>query len=403
MTGKMNNLVNVLRLQKLMDEQNLDALVATTMGNVYYFTGIMAEGLRGFPYDAQTYAVITRDNPLEPYFITSQGLSNQALDAFDLKGVSVFGRFFRAGPFDGIQPNEEEKYLMDISGDPHASPLDALVFVLEKMGLADKKVGIDELNFTPGYMEALSEKLPKAGLQKASATLRQIRKVKTAAEIRRLRQVSHINELAILSLLGIVRAGITEQELALEYSRSVSSQGGIPQFTCLRAGRNGAMAERKPGRTELKPGEPLFIDVGGEYNGYWADFGRTACLGEPSERLRKTYEALKYGHLKAIELTKPGMTGGELFDLTVQEVRKAGLSHYERHHTGHGIGAELYEDVLISPGNNDVIEEGTVVNHESPYYEFGLGGLIVEDPFVVRAEGNEVLTTISPDLFVIPE
>ncbi len=42
-----------------------------------------------------------------------------------------------------------------------------------------------------------------------------------------------------------------------------------------------------------------------------------------------------------------------------------------------------------------------MVNAESPYYEFGLGGLIVEDPFVVRASGNEVLTTISKELFVI--
>lgn len=405
MIGKKNDLVNVPRLQKLMDEQQLDALVATTMGNVYYFTGVMGEGLRGFPYDAQTYAVITRDAPIEPYFITTQGLSNQALDAFTLKDVAVFGRFFRAGPFNGTQLSEDEQYLMDISmkGESHSSPLDALLFVLEKMGLADKKVGIDELNFSSGYLESLSEKLPKADIVKASATLRQIRKVKTDAEIRRLRQVSHMNELAIQALLAIMREGVTENELALEYSRSVSSQGGIPAFTCLRVGPNGVMAERKPTRAQLKSGEPLFIDVGCEYNGYWADFGRTACLGAPSARLSKAYEPLKQGHLKAIEMAKPGMTGGELFDLTVQEVRKAGLSHYERHHTGHGIGTELYEDVLISPGNDDVIEEGTVVNHESPYYEFGLGGLIVEDPFVVRAAGNEVLTTIAPDLFIIPE
>jgi len=405
MLGKKNELVNVPRLQKLMDEQNLDALVATTMGNVYYFTGVMGEGLRGFPYDSQTYAVVTRDNPLKPYFITTQGLSNQALDAFDLEGVAVFGRFFRAGPFNGIQLTEEEQYLVDISvkEEPYSSPLDALVSVLGKMGLADKKIGIDGINFSAGYMETIAEKLPKAGFVNASETLRQIRKVKTDAEIRRLRQVSHMNELAILSLLGIVREGVTEDELAREYSRSVSSQGGVPNFTCLRVGPNGVMAERKPVRAPLKPGEPLFIDVGCEYNGYFADFGRTACLGKPSARLSEVYEPLKQGHLKAIEMAKPGMTGGELFDLTVREVRKAGLTHYERHHNGHGIGLELYENVLINPGNDDVIEEGTVVNHESPYYEFGLGGLIVEDPFVVRAGGNELLTTIGQELCIVAE
>jgi Xaa-Pro aminopeptidase len=252
-------------------------------------------------------------------------------------------------------------------------------------------------------MEAIAEKLPKASFVEATETLRQIRKVKTDGEIRRLRRVSHMNELAIESLLGIVSAGVTEEELAREYSRSVSSQGGVPNFTCLRVGPNGVMAERRPTREQIRPGEPIFIDVGCEYEGYFADFGRTACLGTPSARLSEVYEPLKISHLKAIELAKPGMTGGELFELTMQEGRKAGLTHYERHHTGHGIGLELYENVLINPGNKDVIEEGTVVNHESPYYEFGLGGLIVEDPFVVRASGNELLTTIGQDLFVIAE
>ena len=74
----------------------------------------------------------------------------------------------------------------------------------------------------------------------------------------------------------------------------------------------------------------------------------------------------------------------------MKAVQEAGLKHYERHHTGHGIGLELYENVLIKPGNTDIIEEGTVLNHEAPYYQFGLGGFIIENPFVVRAGGNEL-------------
>ena len=49
MSNKRNDLVNVPRLQRIMDDQGLDALVAGTMGNVYYFTGIMGEGFTGFP------------------------------------------------------------------------------------------------------------------------------------------------------------------------------------------------------------------------------------------------------------------------------------------------------------------------------------------------------------------
>ncbi len=404
MQKKKNDLVNVPRLQRLMDQQGLDALVATTMNNVYYLTGVMGEGLRNFPYDHQTYAVITRDRPLEPYYVTSQGLTNQALDAFEgLQGVAAYGRFFRPGPFLDVELSDDDHRLMDISVNTPSlgTSLDALAFVLEKMGLTDKKIGLDEINLLPGYFEKLAEKFPRAGFTKATETFRQIRKAKTEAEIKRLRATAHVNETAILSLLSIVHDGATEYELAREFARSVAGQGGTPQFICVRVGPNGVAAEREPSRTRLQPGWPIFIDVGCDYHGYWADFGRTACFGEPEPRVREVYEALKASHLKAIEMARPGMTGGELYEITMQAGREAGLKHYERHHTGHGIGLELYENVLLQPGNTDVIEEGTVVNAESPYYEFGLGGLIVEDPFVVRASGNEVLTTISKELFVI--
>ncbi len=403
MQKKKNDLLNVPRLQRIMDEQGLDALVATTMNNVYYLTGVMGEGLRGFPYDHQTYAVITRDRPLEPFYITTQGLTNQVLDAFEgLQGVAAYGRFFRPGPFDGDPMSDDDLQLLEIMKAPaFDSALQALVAVLQKMELGNKRVGLDLLNLLPGYEASLKKELPQATFADASETFRQIRKVKTEAEIKRIRATSHINEIAILSLVSILREGVTEQEGAREFARAVASQGGTPQFICVRYGPNGVAAEREPSRNQLQRGWPVFIDVGCDSHGYWADFGRTACLGKPPARVWDTYQALKVGHRKAVELARPGMTGGELFELTMKAVQDAGLKHYERHHTGHGIGLELYENVLIKPGNNDVIEEGTVLNHEAPYYQFGLGGFIVEDPFVVRAGGNEVLTTISDELFVV--
>lgn len=405
MKKQKNDLVNVPRLQSMMDTEGLDALVASTMNNVYYLTGVMGEGLRNFPYDHQTYAVITRDRPLEPFVITTQGLSNQYLDAFDgLREVITYGRFFRPGPFDGDSLSEDDKRLVEISVKAQSfdNALSALSYLLRKLGLDSKKIGLDMVNVEPGYKEALQTEYPKAAFTNASEFFRQVRKVKTEAEIKRIKATAHVNEIAILSLLSIVREGVTEQECAREFARSVASQGGTPQFICVRFGPNGVAAERKPSRTQLKKGWPIFIDVGCDYHGYWADFGRTACLREPPARVLTVYKALRAGHERAFQEARPGMTGGELFELTMKAAQEAGLKHYERHHTGHGIGLELYENVLIKPGNTDIIEEGTVLNHEAPYYQFGLGGFIIENPFVVRSSGNEVLTTIGNDLFVIP-
>jgi Xaa-Pro aminopeptidase len=107
------------------------------------------------------------------------------------------------------------------------------------------------------------------------------------------------------------------------------------------------------------------------------------------------------GEERALAEAQPGMSGGELFDLTVEAVREAGVPLYRRNHVGHGIGVEAYDRVLIAPGNADRLEEGTVVNIETPYYEFGLGAIHVEDPFVVRKDKNELLTSLSRQFTVI--
>lgn len=395
--------VNVERLQQKMDADGLDGLVATTLGNVFYFTGIVADGLRLFHYEHQSYALVTRQAVTRPSLVVSQGLTSQIWSAeCELQDVFTYGTFFRPGPFLDVALDPAEQRLKDVMDQkPAATPLDALVQALQKMGLADKKVGIDELNFKPGYWEALQERLPHARFVPVSKLLRSVRKVKTPFEVERLRKVTHITENAVIAALGIARPEVTEYEMVCEFDRSIVSQGARPYFSLIRFGRHAIAGEAEPARIPLRPGEPIWFDVGCFYGGYWADIARIACLGQPTERMVSIYRAMLAGEQAALENTKAGMTGGELFDLTMAASRAAGLPHYQRHHVGHGIGAELYEDVLISPGVSEVIEAGTVVNIETPYYEFGLGALHVEDPFVVRAGGNELLTTLSRELLIV--
>jgi Xaa-Pro aminopeptidase len=62
------------------------------------------------------------------------------------------------------------------------------------------------------------------------------------------------------------------------------------------------------------------------------------------------------------------------------------------HHTGHGIGAAWSEEPRIVPYNDMQIEEDMVLAVEPAIYRPGFGGMRLEDVFVVRANGNELLT-----------
>lgn len=396
--------INSERVQRIMSERGLDALVATTLGNVFYLTGVSSDGLRLWPYEQQSYAVVTHDCPTEPYFIATAGLVNQVWNGYrTIKDVVTYGKFIRFGPVDPVDLTRDEEWLRKVAQEYQceANALDALILVLRKMDLEGATVGIDEFNIHNQYLGLLKERMPTTKFVFASKTFREIRKVKTPAEIEQLKVVSKIAEDAILAALEIAREGVTEYELARQFNCTVASRGGRPQFTCIRIGRNGVAGDVRPDQTPLKRGDIIWFDVGLEHNGFWADIARNACLGEPPTRARNIYQAMLVGEQAAIDQTVAGMTGEQLFDLTLDVCRKAGVPYYDRNHVGHGIGMEVYEDVLLAKGVKDVIEEGTVVNIETPYYEFGLGALHVEDPYVVRAGGNELLTTLSREFFVL--
>jgi len=148
----------------------------------------------------------------------------------------------------------------------------------------------------------------------------------------------------------------------------------------------------QPSPREIRRGDVIRFDVGGRYNHYRADIARNAVLGEPSAKVKTFHHAIRAGLLRAIEMVKPGARAADIFEASVETVRREGLPHYKRNHVGHGIGLDGYDAPDFSPGSKEVLEENMVICLETPYYELGFGGLQVEDMVVVTDTGYETLT-----------
>ena len=396
-------LLNADRLVQKLDSEKLDAIVAATRENILYVTGIDSVALRLSPHEAQCYAVVTRDRPGEPCFISFVGEIDQILDSVvPLRATYTFGEFYREHP-EGRELTADEQRVSRAALDrvPAATPLDALVAALSDLGLANRRVGIDELGLRRGYLGQLRERLPRMHAVEASDAWQWVRRVKTPEEVRRLQAAARVNEQAVLAAAAIAEEGITEKEVAREFERAVASQGGLATLTLIRFGRNAVTGQVKPGRTALRRGDTIWFDCDCVYQGYWSDMARIYSFGEPDRHVRKTYDAMLAGQQVAIESMRPGMTGKQVFDLTVQAVREAGAPHYRRQHVGHGIGVLGYERPILGPHEDAVIEDGAVINVETPYYEFGLGALHVEDPVLVSARGNRVLSATGRALRVL--
>lgn len=396
-------LAHVERLKRKMADENLDGLVAATTENVHYLTDIKSVSLHLHPYFGQCYAIITRDAPEKVIFVSSTGEIDQVLDgsANIIEAVN-FGVFYREDHTGEALPQREQR-LQTLTNNP-AQPngAAALASALKKVGLAGKRVGLDENGFRIGVEAALRKELATTHLVPASASFAWVRRVKTAAEVRRIGRAARITEQAIAAAVSIAQLGVTERELALEFNRSIVSQGARPEFTMIRFGRNSVGGQIKPDRTPLQKGDTIWFDVGCTCDGYWSDIARTFSFGEPSARIVELYRAMAAGEREGIERTRPGMTGADVFHLTVQAVRDNGEPRYRRHHVGHSIGAEVYEQPILNDSSDVVIEPGMVINIETPYYEFGVGAVHVENPFVVSENGaNVLLTSGTPQQLIV--
>ncbi|ANZ39730.1 peptidase M24 [Lentzea guizhouensis] len=396
--------VNHERLQRRMAEHDLAAVATTTAENLTYLTGVESVHLGMFPHSGRAFAVLGQDTTAGAVFVCGRCEVDQFLDADEKISDAIgYGPFYREKSA-GYEPDDDERLLYQVSSDfSFDDALAALADAVRRKCPGGGRVAVDEEGVPAGFITSLAELLPGCRIVPGAAHLRHVRQVKTAREQDLIAAAAAVAENAILATTAIIAEGVTERDLVREFNRSVVAQGGTPKFTLIRVGRNAVAGQRRPTDTRVHKGQTVWFDVGAVVDGYWCDIARVCSLGEPSPRVAALYAAMLAGEQAALDVARPGMTGAELFTTTVDAVREAGVPHYHRNHVGHGIGVEVYDPVLIRPGSTDELEPGTVVNIETPYYEFGLGAVHVEDPFVVEEDGNRLLTTLSRELIIAGE
>jgi Xaa-Pro dipeptidase len=395
--------MNVDRARAIMEREGLDGLVASTLENFFYLSGIWNLGQELFPHDTQAYVVATRDRPDAGLLAVSVGEADLTLEAYPtLQGAVTYGTFFRELP-EGVELNADERRVWEITYNqqPKSDPFEALCAALEEAGLSRGTVGVDERGPNRDLLDQLRSRFPQLEVRPASQTFRQIRMVKTPAEHNRLIGALRATEHALRTTVAAAHEGVTERELMHTFERAITEKDARPGFTLLRFGRGMALGQVAPGDTKLQKGDYIWFDVGCTLQGYRSDIGRIVSFGEPSEKLRRYYDASKGGQSRAFELMTPGRAACDVFNGAVERVKELGIPHYRRHHVGHGIGVEYYDLPILNPRTEIPLEAGMVFEVETPYYEFGFGGAFIEDTVLVTDRGVKILTELDRELQVI--
>lgn len=255
------------------------------------------------------------------------------------------------------------------------------------------KVGVEMDTLPATLFTVLQEALPNAIFTPLDKELEPLRAVKTPLEIEKIRKALKISDLAQAEIRNQIKPGVTELELWVHVKSQVELAvgGRVPVLADLVAGKRTADVGGLPSGYALQSGDPVMLDFVPRIDGYWGDNCAVYFVDKPSPELKKIYNVVKEALQRGAEAIRPGLVAGRLDSLVRNVIHDAGYEPYP-HHSGHGLGACFHEEPRIVPYNQIKLEEGMVLVLEPGIYIPNVGGVRLEDAYLVKSDGCEVLT-----------
>jgi Xaa-Pro aminopeptidase len=243
---------------------------------------------------------------------------------------------------------------------------------------------------------ALKEQLKEIDLQAGSFLLKEMRVIKDEKEIEALQKAAHLTWRGIQWIKGLLKEGITEEELAFEFEFFVRKNGasGLSFDPIIAFGENSAYPHYRAGQNQLKKNQIVLMDVGAIVGQYRGDLTRVVFFGEPDPQLQKMLEWTRQAGTQAIHAARVGAHFGQLDQVARSVFAKHGVEEWFAHGLGHGIGLETHEFPNIreaGPDKDVLIEAGMVFTIEPGLYRPGLGGVRWEEMVLVTRGGAEKL------------
>ncbi len=236
-----------------------------------------------------------------------------------------------------------------------------------------------------------------------SQALYDLRTVKSAEELTKIKAAQKIAEDALAALLEKLHAGMTEIDVALSLDFYMRSHGAedLSFETIALTGAHTSMPHGVPDSREIKKGDFVLMDFGAVVDGYHSDMTRTVCIGEPSAEMREVYEIVRTAQDTARAFAKSGITGKELDAAARDVIVKAGYGDYFGHSLGHGVGLEIHEYPVATPNRDNLLPEDGVVTIEPGIYLPGKFGVRIEDFVHITKNSCENLTNIPNSLICL--
>jgi Xaa-Pro dipeptidase len=364
-------MARIAKLQKLMVDQKIGALILESGSSLDYFTGIQ------WHRSERTTAAV----------IPARGDIVVVTPAFEEPSVretlAVHG---------DVRPWNE-----------HESPFARLVGALRDRGVTSGSIAFEattRLFIVDGVREA------SAGAYQVvsgDALVKAVRLIKSPAELALMQTANDVTLAALRYVHGNVRAGMRPDEIASMMNAATVALGGAPEFALVLINEASAYPHGSHKPETLHEGSVILMDVGCAVHGYQSDISRTWVMGQPAAKQRKVWDTVKRGQEIALATAKLGNPVGSIDDAVRAYYEKEGWGpgyHLPGlpHRTGHGIGLDGHESPYLVHGDATPLAAGMCFSDEPGLYIPGEFGIRLEDCWHMTETGPKLFTELAKSI-----
>ena len=363
------------KLRSIMDKDNLDMIILTSMHNIAYYSGFIYCSF-GRPYGC----IIT-----------------------EKKIVTISANIDASQPW--RRSHCENIIYTDWKKDNF---LKAITSIIDENKIP-KNIGIENDHITLEMNEKIQSIFSASALTDISKKLMKLRMIKSKEEIEIIKNGARIADIGGEEIVKNIKQGATELEIAItgrdkmekEIAKTYPNAEYMDTWVWFQSGINTDGAHNPKTNRKLVNGDILSLNTFPMISGYYTALERTLFLDNVNDESLKAWEANVKVHKRGLELIKPGVKCSdicnelnELFaELGYLQYRTFGYGHsfgVLSHFYGREAGLELREDI------DTVLEENMVISMEPmiliPEGNPGAGGYREHDILVIGKNSSENIT-----------
>ena len=191
--------------------------------------------------------------------------------------------------------------------------------------------------------------------------------IKSAREVKIMRQASHIVATVLREVMGMVEPGQTTVDIDAYAEKRIREMGATPSFkgyhgfpASICASINNEVVHGIPSpKRVIRQGDLLKVDTGAYFEGYHGDSCITICVGDAPQEAQTLSRVAKEALMAGLSQVKAGNTLLDIAGAVEDHVKANGFSVVEDY-TGHGVGRNLHEEPSVFNFRTDELPNVTL-------------------------------------------